>query len=133
MGLDWIDCGAEGKIRFSGVARGGDELGHNTFEVSLPNRTSGLFGEYEYRFAENDNDFDIEVVRFGYFHRTNVDNLHPDAREKISSAESTLVQHLVSILMNNPDAQKGISGFSSKKGRFLGQIYFAPGWVKLNK
>jgi hypothetical protein len=131
MALDWIDCGAEGKVRFSGAARGGDELGHNTFEVNLPSRSSGLFGEYEHRFAEND--FDIEVVRFGYLHSGNVDNLHPNARKKLSPEEAIVVQHLANALMNDVEATKDMPIFASENAHFLGQVHFAPGWIELNE
>jgi hypothetical protein len=133
MGFDWVDCGAEGKIRFAGLVRGGDELGHEIFEVSLPHHRSGLFGEYVQKWADNKNDFNIEIVRFGYLDQRNVDNLHPDAREKFSLAECATVQRLATALMNNAESQKGLSLFLPAHGHFLDHVRFAPDWIKLNE
>jgi hypothetical protein len=126
MGVSMIQFEA-GQAGISSPVRGGDESGHNTFVVQLPDGPP-LFGEWRSKWADNQNDFEIEIVRYGYLDRFNVDNLHPDARRKLSDKEQKIVRQLISSLFTNAEAQEGISPFSLTRARFLGHVHFLPDW-----
>jgi len=55
----------DGKIRFGGFERGPDELPRDTFAVQLPGRIL-MYGEWAQKFASNGNDFDVEIISFGF-------------------------------------------------------------------
>lgn len=61
--FDWVQL-PEGRARFSGLVRGVDELGHETFAVEIGGNE--FFGEIDRAFLPNDNDYNIEVMSFGY-------------------------------------------------------------------
>lgn len=122
MGVSMIQFEA-GQAGISGPVRGGDESGHDTFVVQLPDNPP-LFGEWRSKWAENQNDFEIEIVRFGYLDRFNVDNVHRNARRKLSYEEQKIVRQLVSSLFTNAEAQEGISPFSLTRARFLAMCIF---------
>jgi hypothetical protein len=88
-----------------------------------------MYGEWKHRWADNQNEFDIEVLRLGYPDQFNVDNPHPLARQKLSDAEQEVVERLVGALFRNPQSQQGKVPFSSTRARFLGHIHFLPGWM----
>lgn len=62
--FDWLQF-PEGRARFSGGVRGiMDEQGHETFAVEVDGEE--YFGEIQNAFLPNGNDYNIEVVSFGY-------------------------------------------------------------------
>ncbi len=128
MGVDVTVASPEGTIAFGGPVRGSDELGHDSFRVQLLNRPV-LYGEWRPIFKENGNDFNVEVVSFGYGSESNLGNPHPQARNRFSAAEQQSIERLFRSLVANLPARHGISPFSSTKGRFLGGVSFAQGWI----
>lgn len=131
MALDWIDLNG-GRARFSGLSLGVDELAHDTFQIEVQSKPA-LYGEYRAAWANNENDFDIEIVSFGFATDRNVGNDHPDARHRFSWGECENIERLTICLITSDGAQKGLPLFSSTKGRFLGRVKFAPGWIVLNE
>lgn len=131
MAFDWIDL-KDGRVRFSGMSRGSDEIGHDTFEIQLPTKPD-LYGEYRAAWADNERDFSIEVVSFGYTNDRNVGNDHPDARYPFSNEERQKIERMAIALVLDSESQKGLPAFSLKGACFLGQVYFAPGWIVLNE
>jgi len=61
--FDWLEL-PSGRARFSGGIRGFDELGHETFAVEVDGRE--YFGEIGNIFLPNGNDYNMEVISFGY-------------------------------------------------------------------
>jgi hypothetical protein len=130
MGLGLIDFDG-GAAGFAGLIRGGDEAGHFIFEVCLPS-SSSLYGEWRVKFEANENDFNVEIVSFGYPIRENASNPHPGARRRFSAEEQNIIQRLITALISSADARKKVFPFGGKKARFLGGIRFSPGWIILS-
>jgi hypothetical protein len=127
MGLDLINF-PNGAAGFAGFPRGVDDRGHFAFELRLPSHP-GLYGEYRPKFAENGNDYDVEIVNFGFVSRNNLGNPNVGARLRFSSQQREVIEDLIVALVSNPEAREGIPPFSSAKSHFLGRIHFLPGWI----
>jgi hypothetical protein len=127
VGVDWINF-QDGAARFIGPVRGSDEWGHNAFELRLPSYPP-LYGEFQPKWADNENDFDIEIVSFGFTDERNIANPNAGARRRFSLEQRSIIEGLIVALISSPEARTGISPFSSKKGRFLGHVYFRPDWI----
>lgn len=117
----------KGKVAFVGVVRC-DEAGVDEFQVELHDRPV-LYGAWRPRFAENGNDFDIEIINFGYTNKTNVGNIDPSARVRFSPEEISTIEGLVRDLFAHQDLREQFSPFSVKIAHFLGAVRFLPGWV----
>ncbi len=116
-----------GRIAFIGTVRC-DDVGVKEFRVELPNRAP-MYGAWRACFAENGNDFNIEIVTFGYGDKLNVGNPHPKARVRFTVEETTIVEELVHELFANRNLTAGLSPFSMKLARFLGGVKFLPRWI----
>jgi hypothetical protein len=119
-----------GKIRFAGGVRGVDEAGHDAFELSLSGAPA-LYGEWRPIFSENGNNFNVEIVNFGYTSRDNLGNPHPDARRKFSAHDVSSIRGLIEALFASEEARARVAPFSSKKNPrgYLGRVIFRPGWI----
>jgi hypothetical protein len=117
-----------GAARFAGFPGGADERGHLVFEVQLPSYPS-LYGEFGPQWVENKNDYDIEIVSFGFDSRNNVANPHPGARRRFSSQQRKIIEDLIVALVSSPEAQRKVPPFAFEGSRFLGRIHFLPGWI----
>ena len=127
--FDWVQL-QEGRARFSGGVRGiVDEQRHETFAVEV----DGIeyFGEIEAKFLPNNNDYNIEVLWFGYGSNTSVGMPMLGSCQKFTLVEIEAIQTLIvqlidagtrfskrpSILTEFPDAH------------FMGEVTFRDGWV----
>jgi hypothetical protein len=119
----------EGNIKFAGFPRGGDEYSHPAFEITLPNRPP-IYGEWKTKFAANGNDFDVEIVSFGYSDAYNLGNPHPDARLPYSEQDVRTVERLVRDLFATPEARAGVPPFGTPKAVFLGAVTFRSEWIR---
>lgn len=131
MGLPTVES-EHGEAGFRAGVRGIDEAGHYTFFVRLKN-TVMLFGEWRAKWAANQNDFDVEIVRFGYVDENAVDSEHPLARRRFSREQRQVVQHLIRSLFSEPVARNGPIPFSMKSATFLGGVDFRPEWILENQ
>jgi hypothetical protein len=61
---------AEGRVRFAGGIRGWDERGHDAYAVDVDGKV--MYGEIARTFLPNQNDFNIQIVSFGYGVREHV-------------------------------------------------------------
>jgi hypothetical protein len=120
------------RASFAGSVRGVDEVGHFAFEVHLPSSTP-FYGEYRPKRAPNGNDFDIEIVSFGFVYRDNLGNAMPTARRQFTEQQRRIVECLVKGLFADPEARKGKPIFCSQKARFLGGVYFLPRWIRIEQ
>ena len=118
---------AHGKIAFQGTVRCDDE-GVAEFRVELPGRKP-MYGEWRPKFAEDGNDFDVEITTFGYGSKHNVRNPHPDARVRFTAQEQVAVQQLIRALFADESRRAEISLFKAKGARFLGGVSFLPSWI----
>lgn len=128
--FDWVQF-PEGRARFSGGVRGWDEKGHDTFAVELEGKVR--YGEITRTYLANDNDFNIEIVSFGYGIEDNVGISSPNARGTYTEAQLKIVRSLVLKLIRSglrfedrPSALR-----ETPKSHFMGQIYFCDGWAYL--
>ena len=123
--FDWVEFDG-GRAKFDGWVRGCDELGHATFAVELPGREV-LYGEFDARFEPDKTHFNIEIVRFGYGDRGNVDNEHPRARKYFTPEEKLTLERIITALMVR-DAGRAITIHAEN---FLGKVFFRPGWLQV--
>lgn len=125
----WVSF-PEGRARFSGGIRGWDEAGHDTFAVEVAGRE--WFGEIGNVFLDNGNDFNIEIVSFGYADKSSVGMPRPclgstSFNEDELKTVRALVLRLVkagleleprpAVLLEYPDS------------RFQGNVLFRDGWA----
>lgn len=123
----------EGRARFAGGMRGWDERHHDVYAVEYQGRV--IYGEIVHAFLPNDNDYNIEVVSFGYGMKDNVGIPEPSSRGAYTEAELRIVRSLIvqlieagrhfedrpSILMEYPNAH------------FQGQVIFREGWANVRQ
>ena len=124
-----------GTVGFIGMARGVDEMGHEVFQIQLRN-DSVLYGEYKKRFLENGNDFNIEIISFGLIDRKNFGNNNLDSFRKFREDQVDLIRSLIIQLFTSDDAveaRKPIDDFWYETARFLGEVYFLPGWIRVSR
>jgi hypothetical protein len=98
--------------------------------IDLPGRPH-LYGEYRQRFADNHNDFDIEIVSFGLTDPRNAGIPQP-SRLRLSAQERAAAEQLIRVLFCSAEAaavREGMSAFSLQQSTFLGGIHFLPGWI----
>lgn len=125
----WVQF-PEGRARFSGGVRGiVDEQRHETFAVEVDG--SEYFGEIEATFLPNNNDYNIEVVSFGYGSDTSVGMSMLGTCRIFTTTEIRIIETLImqliaagksfvdrpSILTEYPDAH------------FMGKVLFRDGWA----
>jgi hypothetical protein len=127
MGLGLINF-PNGAAGFASSFRGVDDRGHYAFELRLASYPS-LYGEYRPKWAENGNDYDVEIVSFGFASPNNLGNPSAGARLRFSSQQRKITEGLIVALVSNPEARKGTAPFTSKKSHFRGHIHFLPGWI----
>jgi len=127
--FDWLQF-PEGRARFSGGVRGiMDEQRHETFAVEVDGEE--YFGEIQRAFLPNGNDFNIEVVSFGYGRDGDIGMPMLGACRVFTATEAGTIQALTaqliaagiqysdrpSLLNEYPDAH------------FMGQVLFRDGWI----
>lgn len=128
--FDWMKF-KEGKAKFNGGIRGGDERRHETYAVDIDGHTA--YGEISKAYLPNHNDYDIEVVSFGYGMEENVGNPHPNARGTYTEADlkvvKSLVEQLVMAGLNFEDRPSALR--ESAKSHFQGRVVFRKGWANV--
>lgn len=125
--FDWLQF-PQGRARFSGGVRGADEEGHETFAVEVAGNE--YFGEIVRAFLPNNNDYNIEVVSFGYASDDvgipMLDACRTFGTEQIATVHALIVQLIKAgarfedrphLLMEYPTA------------RFMGEVLFRDGWA----
>jgi hypothetical protein len=117
-----------GKVGFKSTVLGWDEEPRDAFRVELPDRPT-LYGEWRPKFADNENDFDVEIVGVGYANVGYVGSPLLAHRKKFSAREQSAIEELIRALFADQTARAAIVPFSSKTARFLGVVIFAPGWI----
>jgi hypothetical protein len=124
----------EGRVRFSGEIRGWDERGHDTFAVEIDGQV--VFGEIDNVFLANHNDFNVQVVSFGYGMRENVGILNDGspgrhAQGRFPPAYLQRVQSLVVQLLRaglHFEVRPGVLT-EFPNAHFQGNAIFPEGWA----
>jgi hypothetical protein len=97
--------------------------------VQLPSQPL-MFGEWRPRWAANQNDFDVDIVTFGFPRAFIVGSPDPKNNRTVTTSERWTIKELVRALFANAEAKAGVSPFTSRKGKFLGHAHFLPGWLE---
>lgn len=126
--FDWISLPA-GKARFAGLVRGIDEAGHETVAAEIDSRE--FFGEIRRAFLPNDNDFNIEVVSFGYTRKEDLGTPMGGSRQAFSSQESLTIQTLLTqlVVAGTHSGERPSLLIEYPNARFMGEVRFKDGWV----
>jgi hypothetical protein len=126
--FDWLDFGT-GRARFTGGIRGADERGHETFAVEVDG--AEYFGEIDRAFLPNGNDFNMEIVSFGYTDRAYVSAPFPSARETFTPAALEVMQLLICRLVEavSKAAEKPSIMGEYPDAHFMGKVFFREGWA----
>lgn len=124
----------EGRACFSGGIRGWDERGHDTFAVEIDGQV--IYGEIAPTFLANDNDFNVQIVSFGYGMQEAVGILndgspgrHAQGRFPSDYLErfQSLIVRLIRAGLNfeeRPSVLRETPG-----SRFMGKVVFPNGWA----
>ena len=110
------------------MARGWDEEPCDGFFAELPGRPV-MFGGWRPQFAPNGNDFDVEIASFGYLGKQYLGSEYPSHRRCLSIPEEEALERLVRALFSDQVTNAWMVPFTSRKAKFLGGVYFAPGWI----
>lgn len=126
--FDWVQF-PEGRARFSGLVRGVDELGHETFAVEVDGKE--FFGEIQSAFLPNNNDYNIEVVSFGYGSKIHLGMPMHDGCQIFSQSQigaiRTLIVQLIAAGTQSSDRPSLLTEYSS--AHFMGAVNFRNGWA----
>lgn len=125
--FQWVQF-AQGRARFSGGVRGADELGHETFAVAIDG--GEYFGEIDRIFLPNNNDYNIEVISFGYA-SDDVGVPVLDGCRAFGEAQIATVQALVTPLIaagaRMSDPPHVLMQYPT--ARYMGEVVFRDGWA----
>lgn len=116
-----------GQVRFAGLVRGSDEGLHDIFVVSLSGY-SMMYGEWRNKWADNGNDFDIEIVSFGFLDPRSVGI--PGARQIFPREERLIIEDLVRALFASDEVRSEAIPTTKFCSRFLGRVHFLPKWIR---
>jgi hypothetical protein len=126
--FDWLEF-PEGRARFSGGVRGIDEQGHETFAIEVDGEE--CYGEIERAFLPNGNDYNIEVVAFGYGSEHDIGMPMLEACRVFSLAQIDRIQSLATRLISAgarfEDRPHLLREYP--KARFMGEVLFQDGWA----
>lgn len=123
----------EGRARFASGIRGWDERGHEVYAVEFQGRV--IYGEIDSTFLPNHNDYNIEVVSFGYGMKDNVGIPEPSSRGVYTEAELRIIRSLIVQLIQAGQhfEEKPLLLMETKKSRFMGKIIFREGWANVRQ
>ncbi|WP_164074227.1 hypothetical protein [Stenotrophomonas maltophilia] len=129
--FDWQDL-PSGRARFAGLVRGADQAGHDAFAVCFDGQE--LFGEIQRAFLANDNDFNIEVVAFGYRLDRNLGMPMPGTAQVFAFSDVERLQRLISELVAAGAAWERRPRLlvDYPSGRFQGRVLFREGWILIS-
>lgn len=127
--FDWVQF-PEGRARFGGGIRGiVDEQGHHTFAVEIDGKE--YFGEIQRVFLPNGNDYNIEIVSFGYGAKNYIGmemigTCQVFTIDEIGIIEALIVQ-LVAAGKHFPDPPNFLDEYADV--HFMGEVIFRDGWA----
>ncbi len=124
--FEWIDL-PEGRARFSGIQRGWDEQGRVTFGLEIDG--AERYGQLDQVFRDNGNDYDIEVITFGFGRPEDVGM--PGAQVAVTGDLLLRIESLVIGLVQAARRLERppnilVEGATSS---FMGNVLFRAGWA----
>jgi len=128
--FDWVQL-PEGRARFSGLVRGiMDEQGHETFAVEVDGEE--YFGEVKNVFLPNGNDYNIEVVSFGYGRGGDIGMPMQGRTCRVFTATQAstiqaLTVQLIAAGIQFSDRPSLLTEYPN--AHFMGQVSFRNGWA----
>lgn len=126
--FNWVQF-PEGRARFSGGVRGVDEQGHDTIAVEVGG--DEYFGEVQRKFLSNNNDYNVEVISFGYREKTSLGMPMRGSCRIFTAAEvkiiETLIAKLISAGLHFIDRPYLLNEYPNAS--FMGKVIFRDGWV----
>lgn len=128
--FDWLQF-PEGRARFSGGVRGiMDEQRHETFAVEVDGEE--YFGEIQNAFLPNGNDYNIEVISFGYGRDGDIGMPMRGRTCRIFTATQasiihTLIAQLIAAGIHYPNRPSILNEYPD--AHFMGQVLFRDGWI----
>ncbi|MBB4125837.1 hypothetical protein GGR77_001108 [Xanthomonas translucens] len=127
--FDWLQF-PEGRARFSGGVRGiMDEQRHETFAVEVDGEE--YFGEIQNAFLPNGNDYNVEVVSFGYGRDGDIGMPMLGACRIFTATQASTIQTLIAQLiaagMHYPRRPSLLKEYPD--AHFMGQILYRDGWI----
>lgn len=128
--FDWLQF-PEGRTRFSGGVRGiMDEQRHETFAVEVDGEA--YFGENQNAFLPNGNDYNIEVVSFGYGRDGDIGMPMRGRTCRVftvtqASTIQTLITRLIAAGIHYPNRPSVLNEYPD--AHFMGQVFFRDGWI----
>lgn len=131
--FEWLEF-PEGRAQFSGLERGSDERGHEIFAVEIDGRVT--YGEVTRIFLPNDNDFNLQVVSYGYGMRESIgilDDGTPEPQAQGSFAPThlqrvqTLVVRLVRAALQFENRPLALHEYPH--AHFQGKVIFPARWA----
>ena len=136
--FDWVQF-KEGRAKFNGNVRGWDERGHEAYAVEIGGNIR--YGEIDNSFLPNGNDYNIEIVSFGYAMEDSVGIPNEPgeqgllARGAYTQAQLKIVRSLVSQLVSaglNFEERPSVLR-ETPTSRFMGEILFREGWANVRQ
>ena len=81
-----------------------------------------MFGEWRPRWAANQNDFDVDIVTFGFPRAFIVGSPDPKNCRTVTTSERLTIKELVRALFANAEAKAGVSPFTSRRAENPGRL-----------
>ncbi|QNH16049.1 hypothetical protein HEP74_01174 [Xanthomonas sp. SS] len=128
--FEWVQF-PEGRARFSGLVRGiMDEQGHETFAVEVDGEE--YFGEVKNVFLPNGNDYNIEIVSFGYGRRGDIGMPMQGRTCRVFTATQAsdiqaLTVQLIAAGIQFSDRPSLLTEYPN--AHFMGQVSFSKDWA----
>jgi hypothetical protein len=119
-----------GRASFESVIRCWDESPQDGFSVELVGQRT-LYGIWKPTWAPNENDFNVEIIKFGWADKYNTGNPNPITRTRLSAEQAAGVKWLVLALFHNAEVRNRITPFARNPELFLGRIDFNTDWIWL--
>lgn len=134
--FNWIQF-QEGRAKFNGGIRGWDERRHETYALEIEGKIR--YGEISKIYLSNNNDYNVEVVSFGYAIEGSVGIPNEPGvqgllargaytQEQLKAAKS-LVSQLIVAGVHFEDRPSVLR--ESPHSHFMGEIVFCEGWANV--
>ena len=125
--FDWIE-GNGIRGRYAAGTRGWDERGYDTFEIEIGGKS--FFGQIASAFLENGNDFNVEIVSFGFRRQMHVGgSLDYESEWSFQSAQNIFNFVVLMIKKFLEFKKRPIPLKETGKSIFMGDIIFRAGWI----
>jgi hypothetical protein len=117
------------RIGFAGVVWDADHAAHDLFKIERASEPA-LFGDYfSISPTDNDNDFNTEIVLFGYPGRLDVGNPDSTLRQRFTAEECQTIEHLIRSFFSDPNT---FNDQILPPVRCLGGVTFRSNWIIQN-